>query len=93
MKSLEDQIFDIAEMLADANAAGRAALEHDFDEVRFRAHLVVGKAKVLGLASVALLAGALLADLGTGASTPLPGYSLTMIRLAEELDQIDLGSL
>ncbi len=70
-----------------------AALARDFDEARFRAQLIVGKADALELTDVVLAAGHVIELLGPIGSTPKDGYGAGMLRIANELDKVGFEPL
>jgi len=75
-------------MIVDANAAGDAALERDFDEARFRANLLAEKADALGFPTLAAAAALLMTQLGPVGAAPDSGYGATMLQIAVELEAI-----
>lgn len=85
MPYVDEPSLAVAEMVLDARAAADAALRRDFDESRFRAHLIMGKAYALGLMSVAIAAAVLESDFGPPGSEPGDNYAASMVRVAEEL--------
>ena len=89
----EEAILAVAEIVRDSAAMNDAALAGDFDEARFRAELIVGKADVRGYVDLVLAAGHLLTVLGPMGSAPLPGYGAGMLRIANELDRIGFTPL
>jgi hypothetical protein len=93
MTSTEDHILDVAEIVRDAAAMNEAALARDFDEARFRAQLIVGKADAIGLPDVVLAAAHLLEVLGPAGSMPKSGYGAGMLRIANELDKVGFEPL
>lgn len=88
MKHSDEAMFTIAEMVFDARAAGDAALWRDFDESRFRAHILMGKAYALGFTDLALAAAALEADLGPPGTEPGTAYGASMVLVAEEINAV-----
>ena len=76
-------------MLIDAHAAGDAVLRDDYDEARFRTHLLALKAGVLGLCPLCAAALRLEAELGPLGRPPGIGYGATLLRVADELESIE----
>ena len=93
MDADEESILAVAEIVRDSVAMNDAALAGDFDEARFRAQLIVGKAHAGGHIDLVLAAGHLLTILGPIGTTPGPGYGAGMLRIANELDRIGFTPL
>lgn len=89
----EDAILAVAEIVRDSAAMGDAALAGDFDEVRFRAELIAGKADAGGYIDLVLAAAHLLTILGPLGAPPSPGYGAGILRIANELDRIGFTRL
>jgi hypothetical protein len=87
----EANVLSVAAMIADANAAGDAALRQDFDEARFRTHCLKARAIALGFNSVAAAAASLTTRLGPVGAAPSLGYGASMLAVADELDLINLS--
>jgi len=83
----EDVVLDIAGLLADAVVLCEALLAGDLVEARFRARLVAGNARVLGLDDVQVSAAAVGLFLGAVGKAPLPGYAQAAFQLSEHLQQ------
>ncbi|KJV34772.1 hypothetical protein [Luteibacter yeojuensis] len=69
---------------ANAVAIGDAALAEDFDEARFRTHLVIVGAESLGMMALLHAAKVVEATLGESGD-PLPGYGAAILGLAKSL--------
>jgi hypothetical protein len=67
-------------------AVSQALLALDFDEGRFRAHLVVCDASSAGFTAVGLAARCVLRLLGPAGTVPGVGIGLALLRLAEAID-------
>ena len=72
-----------AAMNSDAAAITGATIAHDFDEARFRAHLVTKAAKALGLWAIAGAAFEIEITLGPLGSAPSSDIGHAMLRLAD----------
>jgi hypothetical protein len=82
----------ILEMLVvDANATGDAVLQLDFDEARFRTHLLRLKAEALGLPRLAAAAAILGTALGPAGHATALDYGAGLLQLADELETIGLA--
>jgi hypothetical protein len=88
MESRQYNILLIAGLVRDAAAMNDAALASDFDEARFRAQLIAAQADEAGYVALALAAAHLVVTLGPLGVTPLPGYGVGMLRIANELDAL-----
>lgn len=88
MNPREEAILAVAEIVRDSAAMNDAALAGDFDEARFRAQLIVGKADAVGLFDVVLTAARVLDRLGPQGATPLPGYGDAMLAVANKLSRV-----
>jgi HPt (histidine-containing phosphotransfer) domain-containing protein len=86
-----ERVWTLAETVIDAKAAGEAFAQRDFNEARFRAHLLAGKASGLGFNRLALAAADLEALLGPPDSVPLQGYGASMLRVAAEVETAQAG--
>jgi len=75
----------LAELSMDAKAMNDAALADDLDEARFRARLIVVRARGGGLELVAEAAEDIAVLLRDPGMEPLPGYGHAMLRLANIL--------
>jgi 4-phytase/acid phosphatase len=84
----EANVLTIAEIVRDSAAMNEAALGCDFEEARFLAQLVAGKARAAGLTKVAETAARVLSHLGPPGSAPLGGYGEAMLALASSLDDV-----
>jgi hypothetical protein len=93
MHTDEVHILNVADIVRDAAAMGDAGLARDFDEARFRAQLIVGKAHEAGFHDVVMAAAHLLNVLGPLGSTPGDGYGAGMLRIADELDRVGFEPL
>lgn len=78
-------VLRFAELSVEALAMNDAALARDMDEARVRAHLIFGRALVLGLPEVADAAREVERLLGVSGTEPSPGYGHAMLRLANLL--------
>ena len=78
-------------MLSDASAAGDALLHGDFDEGRFRIHLLILKAEALGLPGLSAAAQKLGAELGPMGRPPGTGYGASLLQVADELETMGLN--
>jgi hypothetical protein len=70
----------------DASAIGRAMLEGDIEEARFRAYLLRSQAGELGLEDVEKAALLVVVMLPSDASPPKRGIGRAMLRLCDTLD-------
>jgi len=93
MDAHEEHILTIAEIVRDSAAMNEAALAGDFEEVRFRNALIVGKAGAAELHDVVLAAAHLQTVLGPPGSTPRWGYGHAMLRIANELGKVGFDPL
>jgi hypothetical protein len=93
MDAREEHILTVAEIVRDSAAMNEAALAGDFEEVRFRNALIVGKAGAAKLHDVVLAAAHLQTVLGPQGSAPCPGYGDAMLRIARELDNVGFEPL
>jgi hypothetical protein len=93
MNAYEETILAVAEIVRDSAAMGDAALAGDFDEARFRAELIAGKADAGGYIDLVLAAAHLLTVLGPFGAPPSPGYGAGILRIANELDRIGFTPL
>lgn len=84
----EEAVLIIAHIVRDVAAMNNASLAGDFDEARFRAELIVGKADAAGLAHVMLAAARVVDQLGPIGSVPKPGYGEGMLAIANALDEV-----
>lgn len=80
-----DRILMFAELSLDAQAMSDAALAGDLDEARFRARLIVAKARENGFLPVAETAEDIAVLLRDPGMEPMPGYGHAMLRLAKLL--------
>lgn len=71
----EEAILAVAEIVRDSAAMNDAALGGDFDEARFRAKLIVGKADAAGYLDLVLTAAHLLPVTAGGYSSNAPRSS------------------
>ncbi|APG04827.1 hypothetical protein BJI69_13615 [Luteibacter rhizovicinus DSM 16549] len=78
----DDQTLFATDVAAEALAMNEAALQRDFDEARFRARMVVGKAYGEGCFGVAAMAARIVDALGEPGTTPRHGYGELMLQLA-----------
>jgi len=85
MRPRDDQTLFGADVAFDALAMNEAALNRDFDEARFRARMVVGKAYGEGHFSVAVMAARIVEALGEPGTAPIPGYGDLMLQLAHAI--------
>ena len=90
MNENDDFNLSVARVMSDAAALGDAALSGDFDEARFRAHLVVDRARALGLRDVASAGEKLISALGPAGTHPSLGYGVDILRVTDALDSIPL---
>jgi hypothetical protein len=74
-----------AEINLDGEALCDAALDRNFEEVRFRAHLVLSQARDLKLGRGTLAADVIVA-LGLPGEAPMYRYGVAIHRVAAELD-------
>jgi hypothetical protein len=88
----EESIITYAVAVQEAAAVTVAALAGDLDEARFRAQLLVSKTGVAGYDGVARAASQLLVALGPPGGLPSEGYGAHLLRLADELDAIELST-
>lgn len=93
MDPRQEAILAIAEIVRDSAAMNDAALAGDFDEGRFRAQLIVGKADMAGHLDVVLAAARVLNRLGTPGSQPRHGYGDAMLSVASALDKLGFDPL
>ena len=89
----EEFILSVAELVQDAAAMGDAALAGEFDETRFRAHIIAAKADAAGHVDLALAAAHLVILLGPTGAKPGEGYGAGILRVASELEAIGFESL
>lgn len=89
----DDAVLTIAHLVRDSVAMNDAALVGDFDEARFRAQLIVGKADAIGLSQVVLAAARVVERLGPTGSEPKPGYGEGMLAIANALDDVGFEPL
>jgi hypothetical protein len=82
MRIQNDQTLFATDVAAEALAMNEAALQRDFDEARFRARMVVGKAYGEGCFGVAAVAARIVEALGEPGTTPRRGYGELMLQLA-----------
>lgn len=90
MRPSEASVLTVAEIVRDSAAMNEAALAGDFDEARFRAHVISSKARELSLRGVALAASHLIDILGKPAREPNAGVGAAMVWLADELDKVSV---
>lgn len=93
MHADEPQILTVAKIVPDATSMNDTGLAGDFDEVRFRAQLIVGKADGAGFIEVVLTAAHLVNILGPRGTVPRPRYGAGMLRVANELDEVGFEPL
>ena len=89
----KESLLAVAEIVRDSAAMNDAALAGDFDEARFRAELIAGKADAQGYVDLALAAGHLVTVLGPVGTVPKSGYGAGMLRIANELNRIGFTPL
>jgi hypothetical protein len=78
-------------LVVDANATGDAVLQLDFDEARFRTHLLRQKAEALDLPRLAVAAAVLGTALGPAGRAPAADYGAGLLQLADELATIGVA--
>lgn len=66
----------------------QAALDRDFDEARFLASLIIGKATAAGMDRVAHAAAHALHRLGPPGGIPCSNYGEALLRVASALDAL-----
>ncbi|WP_072321153.1 hypothetical protein [Luteibacter sp. UNCMF366Tsu5.1] len=93
MNPREETILAVAEIVRDSAAMNDAALAFDFDEARFRAQLIVGKADAVGLLDISLSAARVLDRLGPLGAVPRSGYGDAMFAVADQLGRIGFAPL
>lgn len=87
MRSLDlDALLARASLAQGAMAVSQALLDRDFDEGRFRAHLVVCDASTAGLTTVGAAARCVLYLLGPAGSVARLGIGLALLRLSEAIE-------
>jgi hypothetical protein len=89
MTSDESFVLTTADIVRDSVVMNDVALASDFDEARFRAQLIVGKADAVGLLDVVLAAAQVLDRLGPVGTKPQTGYGDPMLWVATELKKSD----
>lgn len=77
-----------AQMAMDALAIGRALLDGDADEARFRTHLVHGLATRQGFPNVAALADGVMRLLARSETTVVPGIGRALLALLGAIDRM-----
>ncbi|QWT22131.1 hypothetical protein KPL74_09000 [Bacillus sp. NP157] len=77
----ETSILKRAHLALEASAIGQAMLDSDYEEARFRAHVLCSDAAELGLDDVARAALDVLGFLPADHSSPKPGVGRAMLRL------------
>lgn len=82
----EERVLRLTAIVLDSAAMNDAFLSGDYDESRFRAHLLVAKADVAGLTELALAAAFAIEQMGPVGTQPLSGVAFTLIRIAEAID-------
>lgn len=90
MDPYDQAALTFAAVVQEAAAVGDATLAGNLEEARFRAHLLVTKADVAGFTGVSQAAAQLLGTLGPPGEPPGVGYGAVLVRVADELDAIDL---
>lgn len=85
MNDRDEVTFDKSEILGDAAELADAVVSQDFVEARFRAALVVMKARELGHARVMAAATGVMVALGMDGTTHLPQLGISLLNLADEL--------
>lgn len=83
MELSSEKILVLADMAIDAAEMNRAALAQDFDEARFRAHIISAKAYKAGYLDLAAMAARTHRGLGPAATRPLPGFAHGMLCTTE----------
>jgi hypothetical protein len=85
----EDILLARAQLAIDAMAISRAMLDRDFDEARFRAHLVLCEASTMGLPAVGASAQKILDVLGPLGTAPAPGIGRALLELSGAIDAVE----
>lgn len=84
----EARILAIAEMAAEAQALGEAALASDWDEARFRSLRINNLAFECGSQRVAQVARDIGRALGPAGASPIPGYGAKIGLLTAVIGQL-----
>jgi len=84
-------IMAVAQIILDGVAMNEAALELDWEEARFRCQMIAAGAANAGHRAAGEAAADLSDIFGPAGAEPSEGYGLAMLRLAELIDNIDVG--
>lgn len=93
MPCTEKPNLALVELILDGVAMNEAALEGDWDEVRFRCQLIAMKTAAVGHVGPGLAAVVVLDHLGPAGSAPRTGFSEAMNRLFGEIDALQQGGI
>lgn len=85
--SNEQSILELGSLLMEAAALSEALLEGDPQESRFRADLIAGNARRLGISAAHTAALAVVDRLGAADDFPKNGYARALQDLSRELDE------
>jgi CheY-like chemotaxis protein len=85
MNDRDDFTYDRAEILGDAAELADAVVADDLPEARFRAALVIMKARSLGFHQIMAAATGVMVALGMNETAPLPELGGALLHLADEL--------
>lgn len=81
-------ILLLAELNLDGEALCDAALEGDWDEVRFRCRLLTAGAASCGLIDVGVSVALLAHLMGPVGTAPRPGYGAVMLAISTQLEAL-----
>lgn len=88
LSSRDPRILGIAEMTAEAQALGQAALALDWDEARFRSIRINDQAFEFGSQRIAQVARDITRALGPAGTLPLPSYGAKIALLSAVIGRL-----